>query len=94
LFSRVTPFLSSAIPLLQHHLSRVKIIHEEDIALGYREVNAGAETREMRKHFPLASPATCYVVFYVKDSYLRLIKCRNKNYILYGTINFSSIFSE
>jgi len=39
LFSRVTPFLSSAIPLLQHHLSSVKSIHEEDIALGYGEVN-------------------------------------------------------
>jgi integron integrase len=36
---RVTPFPSSAIPLFQNHLSRVKIIHEEDLAMGYGEVH-------------------------------------------------------
>jgi site-specific recombinase XerD len=28
---RVTPFPSSAIPLFQNHLSRVKVIHEQDL---------------------------------------------------------------
>lgn len=36
---RVTPFPSSAIPFFQNHLSRVKIIHEEDLALGFGEVH-------------------------------------------------------
>ncbi|MBL7178456.1 MAG: integron integrase [Desulfobacteraceae bacterium] len=35
---RVTPFPSSAIPLFQNHLSRVRVIHEQDLAQGYGEV--------------------------------------------------------
>jgi len=35
---RVTPFPSSAIPLFQNHLLRVRMIHERDLTLGYGEV--------------------------------------------------------
>jgi len=35
---RVTPFPSSAIPLFQNHLSRVRVIHEQDLNQGYGEV--------------------------------------------------------
>lgn len=35
---RVTPFPSSAIPLFQNHLSRVKVIHEQDLDQGHGEV--------------------------------------------------------
>lgn len=35
---RVTPFPLSAIPLFQNHLSRVRVIHEQDLAQGYGEV--------------------------------------------------------
>jgi integron integrase len=35
---RVTPFPISAIPLFQNHLSRVRVIHEQDLAQGYGEV--------------------------------------------------------
>jgi integron integrase len=35
---RVTPFPSSAIPLFQNHLSRVKVIHKQDTDHGHGEV--------------------------------------------------------
>ncbi len=35
---RVTPFPSSAIPLFQNHLSRVKVIHKQDLDQGHGEV--------------------------------------------------------
>jgi len=35
---RVTLFPSSAIPLFQNHLSRVKVIHEQDLEQGHGEV--------------------------------------------------------
>jgi integron integrase len=35
---RVTPFPSSAIALFQNHLSRVKVIHEQDLDHGHGEV--------------------------------------------------------
>ncbi len=35
---RVTPFPSSAIPLFQNHLLRVKVIHEQDLLKGFGEV--------------------------------------------------------
>ena len=35
---RVTPFPSSAMPLFNNHLSRVRIIHEKDLAQGHGEV--------------------------------------------------------
>jgi len=35
---RVTPFPSSAIALFQNHLSRVKVIHKQDLDHGYGEV--------------------------------------------------------
>ena len=35
---RVTPFPSSAIPLFQNHLSRVKVIHKQDLDHGHGEV--------------------------------------------------------
>ena len=35
---RVTPLPSSLIPLLQNHLARVRMFHEQDIAAGFGEV--------------------------------------------------------
>lgn len=35
---RVTPLPSSSIPLFKNHLSRVRVIHEQDLAQGYGEV--------------------------------------------------------
>jgi integron integrase len=35
---RITTFPVSVIPLLQNHLSRVRVIHEQDMAQGYGEV--------------------------------------------------------
>jgi integron integrase len=35
---RVTPFPSSVIPLFQNHLSRVKVIHKQDLDQGHGEV--------------------------------------------------------
>ena len=35
---RVTTFPVSVIPLLENHLSRVRVIHEQDLAQGYGEV--------------------------------------------------------
>jgi integron integrase len=35
---RITTFPVSVIPLLQNHLSRVRVIHEQDLAQGYGEV--------------------------------------------------------
>jgi integron integrase len=65
---RVTTFPVSVIPLLQNHLSRVRVIHKQDLAQGYGEVympyalarkypNAAKEWN-WQYVFPARNPAT------------------------------------
>jgi len=65
---RVTPFPSSAIALFRNHLSRVRVIHEQDLPQGYGEVympyalarkypNAAKEWN-WQYVFPARNPAT------------------------------------